>query len=148
MIRTPLRPLARVLEARAKGENPDAIERENLRLRHEEMRDRALVGVFRLGGASPRVPGALAICGPGQVARSIASHLRVLTRSVRMFESENGPARPAQGGAQPVTSPAQPAAGDAQPAANPVRSAVGEPSPTGRSACAARNPACGACDRP
>lgn len=40
MIRTPLRPLARILEARAKGENPDAIERENLRLRHEEMRDR------------------------------------------------------------------------------------------------------------
>ncbi|MEZ5887066.1 MAG: penicillin-binding protein 2 [Paracoccaceae bacterium] len=41
MIRTPLRPLARILSARAKGENPDAIERENLRLRHEEMRDRA-----------------------------------------------------------------------------------------------------------
>ncbi|WP_375691411.1 peptidoglycan D,D-transpeptidase FtsI family protein [Pseudooceanicola sp. LIPI14-2-Ac024] len=40
MIRTPLRPLARVIEARARGENPDAIERENLRLRHEEMRDR------------------------------------------------------------------------------------------------------------
>lgn len=38
-IRTPLRPLARVLSARSKGENPDAIERENLRLRHEEMRD-------------------------------------------------------------------------------------------------------------
>ena len=41
MIRTPLRPLARILSARAKGENPDAIERENIRLRHEEMRDRA-----------------------------------------------------------------------------------------------------------
>ena len=41
MIRTPLRPLARILEARALGENPDAIERENLRLRHEEMRDKA-----------------------------------------------------------------------------------------------------------
>ncbi len=41
MIRTPLRPLARILEARRKGENPDAIERENIRLRHEEMRDRA-----------------------------------------------------------------------------------------------------------
>ncbi|MYM55702.1 peptidoglycan D,D-transpeptidase FtsI family protein [Thalassovita mangrovi] len=41
MIRTPLRPLARILEARQKGENPDAIERENIRLRHEEMRDRA-----------------------------------------------------------------------------------------------------------
>ena len=42
-LRTPLRPLARILDARAKGENPDAIERENLRLRHEEMRDRARV---------------------------------------------------------------------------------------------------------
>ena len=41
MIRTPLRPLARILDARNKGENPDAIERENIRLRHEEMRDRA-----------------------------------------------------------------------------------------------------------
>ncbi|THD81186.1 penicillin-binding protein 2 [Aliigemmobacter aestuarii] len=41
MIRTPLRPLARILSARAKGENPDAIERENLRLRHEAMRDKA-----------------------------------------------------------------------------------------------------------
>jgi cell division protein FtsI (penicillin-binding protein 3) len=41
MTRTPLRPLARILEARSRGENPDAIERENMRLRHEEMRDRA-----------------------------------------------------------------------------------------------------------
>ena len=55
MIRTPLRPLASILSARAKGENPDAIERENLRLRHEAMRDRdrtraearlLVVGVF------------------------------------------------------------------------------------------------------
>jgi len=41
MTRTPLRPLARILSARQKGENPDAIERENIRLRHEDMRDRA-----------------------------------------------------------------------------------------------------------
>lgn len=41
MTRTPLRPLARILEARSRGENPDAIERENIRLRHEEMRDNA-----------------------------------------------------------------------------------------------------------
>ncbi len=41
MIRTPLRPLARILDARAKGQNPDAIERENKRIRHEEMRERA-----------------------------------------------------------------------------------------------------------
>ncbi len=38
--RTPLRPLARILLARDRGENPDAIERENIRRRHEEMRDR------------------------------------------------------------------------------------------------------------
>ena len=41
MIRTPLRPLARILDARRKGENPDAIERENLRIRHEQTRDKA-----------------------------------------------------------------------------------------------------------
>lgn len=41
MIRRPLRPLARILQARARGENPDAIERENLRLRHEVTRDAA-----------------------------------------------------------------------------------------------------------
>jgi len=40
MIRTPLRPLARVLKARAKGENPDAIEAENRARRHEEMADK------------------------------------------------------------------------------------------------------------
>lgn len=40
MIRAPLRPLARILDARAKGENPDLIERENLRQRHEAMRER------------------------------------------------------------------------------------------------------------
>ena len=39
--RTPLRPLARILDARARGENPDAIEAENIRTRHEAMRDRA-----------------------------------------------------------------------------------------------------------
>jgi len=41
MIRTPLRPLARILDARAKGENPDVIEKENIAIRHEAMRDKA-----------------------------------------------------------------------------------------------------------
>ncbi len=41
MIRTPLRPLARILKARASGENPDHIEQENLRLRREAARDGA-----------------------------------------------------------------------------------------------------------
>ncbi|NIZ59572.1 cell division protein FtsI [Sedimentitalea sp. CY04] len=41
MIRTPLRPLARILTARAKGENPDAIEKENLRQRHAEIQARS-----------------------------------------------------------------------------------------------------------
>ncbi|WP_425072601.1 peptidoglycan D,D-transpeptidase FtsI family protein [Sagittula sp. S175] len=40
MTRIPLRPLARILDARKKGEDPDAIEKENRRLRHEEMRDK------------------------------------------------------------------------------------------------------------
>ncbi|NRA98644.1 MAG: penicillin-binding protein 2 [Rhodobacteraceae bacterium] len=39
MIRTPLRPLARIIAARQAGENPDSIERENLRQRHEAARD-------------------------------------------------------------------------------------------------------------
>jgi cell division protein FtsI (penicillin-binding protein 3) len=41
MIRTPLRPLARILPARAKGEDTQQIERENIRQRHAEMQDRA-----------------------------------------------------------------------------------------------------------
>lgn len=40
MIRKPLRPLASILRARDAGENPDVIERENIRQRHEEMRDK------------------------------------------------------------------------------------------------------------
>ncbi len=40
-MRTPLRPLARILHARQQGENPDTIERENLRLRHEVIRDKS-----------------------------------------------------------------------------------------------------------
>ncbi|HEV8034636.1 penicillin-binding protein 2 [Yoonia sp.] len=40
MSRIPLRPLARILNARAKGENPDAIEAENRARRHEAMADK------------------------------------------------------------------------------------------------------------
>jgi cell division protein FtsI (penicillin-binding protein 3) len=40
MIRTALRPLPRVITARQNGENPDLIEAENLRQRHEEMREK------------------------------------------------------------------------------------------------------------
>jgi cell division protein FtsI (penicillin-binding protein 3) len=40
-MRTPLRPLARILQARQKGLNPDTIEKENLKLRHEAMREKA-----------------------------------------------------------------------------------------------------------
>ncbi|SHF38620.1 cell division protein FtsI (penicillin-binding protein 3) [Loktanella atrilutea] len=41
MIRTPLRPLARILKAREKGEDPGAIAAENLRLRHEAIADKS-----------------------------------------------------------------------------------------------------------
>lgn len=39
MTRTPLRPLARILQARAQGDDPDHIEQENLRLRRQTLRD-------------------------------------------------------------------------------------------------------------
>ena len=39
-MRTPLRPLARILQARQEGLNPDSIEKENLKLRHEAMREK------------------------------------------------------------------------------------------------------------
>jgi cell division protein FtsI (penicillin-binding protein 3) len=53
MIRTPLRPLAHILRARQNGENPDVIERENIRQRHEDMRD----------GARQRSEGRLLVLG-------------------------------------------------------------------------------------
>lgn len=42
-LRIPLRPLTRILDARARGENPDNVEKENLRLRHEAQRDKLRV---------------------------------------------------------------------------------------------------------
>ena len=40
-MRTPLRPLARILQARQDGLNPDLIEKDNLRLRQDAMREKA-----------------------------------------------------------------------------------------------------------
>ncbi|MBW6506359.1 MAG: penicillin-binding protein 2 [Rhodobacteraceae bacterium] len=55
MIRTPLRPLAPVLSARERGENPDVIERDNLRKRREAksdaVRGRAEFRLLLLGAA-------------------------------------------------------------------------------------------------
>ncbi|MFZ1469388.1 MAG: penicillin-binding protein 2 [Paracoccaceae bacterium] len=49
-MRTPLRPLASILRARAQGENPDLIERDNVAKRHEAMRERThLRAAARLG---------------------------------------------------------------------------------------------------
>ena len=42
-MRTPLRPLTRILLARQRGENPDLIERENLDRRHEVLREKTQV---------------------------------------------------------------------------------------------------------
>jgi cell division protein FtsI (penicillin-binding protein 3) len=50
MTRIPLRPLARILKARETGANPDLIERENLRQRHEMLREKGRgQSQFRLG---------------------------------------------------------------------------------------------------
>ncbi|SIS52652.1 peptidoglycan D,D-transpeptidase FtsI family protein [Phaeovulum vinaykumarii] len=90
MIRTPLRPLARILSARERGENPDAIERENIRLRAERSAERlrrsaerrlyVMAGFFGLGflavgvqmgalAASEPVEPRLASSGPAIVAQ-------------------------------------------------------------------------------
>jgi len=80
-LRTPLRPLTRVLKARAQGENPDAIERENIRLRHEEMRDRLrsraegrllVMGIFFLAAFSV-VGGRMAVMASSVPAEPRAS---------------------------------------------------------------------------
>nr|WP_245243180.1 penicillin-binding protein 2 [Pararhodobacter sp. SW119] len=84
-----MRPLARVLDARAQGRNPLYIERENLRLRHEQMRDVArrraewrllfLAALFFMGYAliAARM-GLLAMTPPEEPARyqpeQIAAH--------------------------------------------------------------------------
>jgi len=48
--RTPLRPLARILDARARGENPDLIERDNIRARGEAGREEGRARVaWRIG---------------------------------------------------------------------------------------------------
>ncbi len=39
MNRIAIRPLSRILPARMRGEDPDKIEKENLKIRHEKMRD-------------------------------------------------------------------------------------------------------------
>ncbi|MCH2248693.1 MAG: penicillin-binding protein 2 [Cognatishimia sp.] len=53
MTRTPLRPLATILQARQTGADPKAIEKENIRQRHEEMR----------GAARQRAEGRLLVLG-------------------------------------------------------------------------------------
>ncbi len=86
MIRTPLRPLARVLKARETGENPDLIERENRRLRQEAERDSArtraegrllalaLIFVCAVGVLGARM-GLLAATEPVAIARGLAEDI-------------------------------------------------------------------------
>ena len=83
MTRIPLRPLALILEARSKGENPDAIERANIRARHEQMRDgdrrrseirlRALAVLFVIGFAVVAIRfGAVAHLDPSEPRSSLS----------------------------------------------------------------------------
>ncbi len=86
MIRTPLRPLARVLKARETGENPDLIERENRRLRQEAARDQArsraegrllalaLMFVCAFGVLGARM-GLLAATEPVELARGLTEDI-------------------------------------------------------------------------
>ena len=91
MIRTPLRPLARILKARAQGQNPDAIEAENIRLRHEEDRDRAR------NRAEGKGAGGWAVCGsaPSEVCQPEPFLLRTAEHGSR-FAPTAPRRRPAQ----------------------------------------------------
>ena len=84
MIRTPLRPLARILRARERGENPDDIEAENRRRRHEEIEARAhrraegrlvlMAGLFAMAFATVGVRmGALASSEPAEPRAQVLS---------------------------------------------------------------------------
>ncbi|MDM7462603.1 MAG: penicillin-binding protein 2 [Tepidimonas taiwanensis] len=90
MIRTPLRPLARILRAREKGENPDAIEAENRARRHADIQDKArkgaegrlllMVAVFGLAfGAVGMRMGALASSQPME-PRAQASGAKIISQ--------------------------------------------------------------------
>lgn len=92
MTRTPLRPLARILSARARGENPDVIERENVRVRLDATRDRArvraegrllLLGVAFLAafGAIGVQMGALAAREPAEPGRAAGAAAIVAQRA-------------------------------------------------------------------
>ena len=109
MIRTPLRPLARILRARERGEDPAAIESENRRLRHEAMRDRArdraegrllvlgltflcafvVIGgrMAVLAGSVPEEPRTAAVGNPiiGQRADIIDRNGRILATNLETF---------------------------------------------------------------
>ncbi len=92
MIRTPLRPLARILDARSKGENPDAIEKENIRQRHDDMqvksRQRAegrllVLGVFFLcayAAVAARM-GVMATSEPREPVASVAGSAIAMQRA-------------------------------------------------------------------
>ncbi|MDQ7069144.1 MAG: penicillin-binding protein 2 [Rhodobacterales bacterium] len=98
MIRTPLRPLARILAARSKGENPETIERENIRLRHEKMRDKsraraegrllvlAAIFVVAFGAIGLRM-GAMANTDPSE-PRGTASSAPILAQRADIIDRE------------------------------------------------------------
>lgn len=89
MIRTPLRPLARILQARAQGENPDAIEAENRRARHEVMRDRSRA----------RAEGRILLLGLG----FIVAYLAIGGQMMKIAASEPEEPRSAASGAEILT---------------------------------------------
>ncbi len=98
MIRTPLRPLARILAARSKGENPETIERENIRQRHEKMRDKSraraegrllvlsAIFVVAFGAIGVRM-GAMANTEPAE-PRAAASSAAILAQRADIIDRE------------------------------------------------------------
>ena len=83
MMRKPLRPLARVLRAREDGEDPSVIERENIRQRHEAMKDgarlraegRLLILCLFFMGAFGAVSGRMAVLAASEPQEPQSVHL-------------------------------------------------------------------------
>ena len=90
MTRLPLRPLARILRAREKGENPDAIEAENRAIRSEPARERAwlraearlaiLLVAFVAAFVTVGVRMAALASSSAQEPRAAASGTRIITQ--------------------------------------------------------------------
>ena len=91
MKRIAIRPLSRILSARLRGEDPDKIEKENLKIRHEKMRDfervrsniRLLLIIVMFACIYTAIGARLAMLASSQPAEPVAQPNNSLISTVR-----------------------------------------------------------------